>query len=119
MPSSVYTFSVTKFLPGEEINTFASVIFNLPPQRASDGSRIRFASLTALADNYSEISDPANQTLLRRFCVAHEQQHQNHPDEGNQARDDHERVEQMRSRRNTSIGKMARQFENGNRAECG
>src|SRR5277367_3498502 len=40
-------------------------------------------------------SDSPNQTLIRSFCIPHQEQHENHPDKRNHARNDHERVEQM------------------------
>ena len=39
MPSSVDTFSVTKFLPGELTITFASVIFTRTPTAQSDPAK--------------------------------------------------------------------------------
>src|SRR5580658_523824 len=118
MPWSVYTFSVTKFRPGDEISALASVIFTNPPQGAINLSRIG-ALNRAGNQGAREISDSTDEALVRRLCIAHQYEHENHPHKGNQARDNHERVEQMRPRRNTRIGEMARQFENDNCAEGG
>src|ERR1700681_1003693 len=118
MPWSVYTFSVTKFRPGEEMSTFASVIFTIPPQVAINLSRFGIAALNRTCQQLvRKISDSPDEAFIRRFCIAHERQHKNHTHKWNQACDNHQRVEQVRPHRDTRIGKMACQLKNDNRAE--
>jgi hypothetical protein len=93
------------------------VIFTNPPQVAIDLFRLGFAVPNRTGNRLVRgISDSANEAFVRCLCIAHE--HENHPRKGHQASDNHERVEQVRPRRDARIGKMACQFENDNRAEA-
>src|SRR3984893_5187859 len=63
----------------------------------------------------SNHSDSPHQPLIGRLRVTHQQQDQNHSDEGNQPRDDHNRVERMGARGLAGVGKMADKFEGNDR----
>src|SRR6516164_2441827 len=67
MPSSVETFSVTKFLPGELTITFASVIFTRTPSAQSDPAKniISFAAQPRLLCRGPKLNSRAS----RRFCA--------------------------------------------------
>ena len=94
---------MTKFRSGEQTNNLASVIFNeiscfvgLFHQDNVDSyvslalpETLPATSLTSV----TKASDAAHQSLLRRLGVADQQQHQNHPDQRNQPRHNHDGIE--------------------------
>lgn len=55
------------------------------------------------------LSDPAHQAAVGGLGVANEKQNEKHPREGNQAGNDHERIEEMCARGESRVGKLARQ----------
>ena len=52
---------------------------------------------------YRGTSDFADKSLLRRACVSHQQQHENHPDKRNRPGKYHQRVEQVRAGRDARV----------------
>ena len=54
--------------------------------------------VSSTASSVSNASDSPHQPLIGRLRVTHQQQDQNHAEEGNQPRDDHNRVERMGAR---------------------
>src|ERR1700682_2873414 len=62
--------------------------------------------VSSTASSVSNAAD-SNRSRAGRLRVTHQQQDQNHAEEGNQPRDDHNRVERMGARGLAGVGKMA------------
>src|SRR5207245_7093671 len=72
---------------------------------------IRDATVTGVQTCALPISDSTHQSLIRSRSIAHQQQDQNHADERNQSRENHNWIEGMSATGLAHIRKITDEFE--------
>src|SRR5437868_5614406 len=93
-----------KFRPGDEISTFASVIFN---------------PFLIMTHECNQSSDPAHEAALGGFIVSQQQQYQDHPDKRNNACQNQNGIERVGAGSLTCIGNVSDQLKCDDRPKSG